>query len=340
MDQQAIVAGARQAVVHCAGVQAGEWVVVITDRQAEHLADAIIDQSRQVGASCDKFVMEDLGPRPQDGSSPLVFPKAIEQAYDRAQVSFFIARGMAGELQSFRMPMCRAVESRKIRHAHMIGFTEQMMAQGMASDYEQIRQLSRRVYDIVGPCEQIHVTTPGGTDLYALFDERLEWIISDGTITADQWANLPDGEVFTSPQTANGHVVVDGCLGDYFSEKYGVISHTPLSYELAGGRCIRESVECENDSLKQDFLHYTFETDENANRLGEFAIGTNTGLTELIGNMLQDEKYPGIHLALGSPYPNKTGAQWDSKAHCDGVLRQPTITVDGQVIMQDGTFLI
>jgi len=72
--------------------------------------------------------------------------------------------------------------------------------------------------------------------------------------------------------------------------------------------------------------------------VGEFAIGTNIGLTRLIFNLLQDEKFPGIHIAFGSSYPNKTGATWDSRTHVDGVLRRPTIYVDGEAIMTQGTF--
>ena len=83
---------------------------------------------------------------------------------------------------------------------------------------------------------------------------------------------------------------------------------------------------------------YVFETDENSSRVGEFAIGTNTGLTHLIYNLLQDEKFPGIHIAFGSPLPGHTGAKWDSKAHVDGVLKSPTIYVDGEPIMIKGKF--
>jgi aminopeptidase len=72
--------------------------------------------------------------------------------------------------------------------------------------------------------------------------------------------------------------------------------------------------------------------------VGEFAIGTNTGLTDLIYNLLQDEKFPGIHIAFGSSLPGKTGAKWDSKAHVDGVIKNPTIHVDGETIMENGTF--
>jgi leucyl aminopeptidase (aminopeptidase T) len=72
--------------------------------------------------------------------------------------------------------------------------------------------------------------------------------------------------------------------------------------------------------------------------VGEFAIGTNTGLTELIYNILQDEKFPGIHIAFGSPLPGKTGADWDSKAHVDGVIKKTSIYVDGEMIMDKGEF--
>ena len=196
------------------------------------------------------------------------------------------------------------------------------------------------MYDIVAPAKQIRVTTAAGTDLTAEFSQDYKWIVSDGNIIAGAWSNLPDGEVFTQPVTANGKVVVDGCFGDFFTAKYGDISATPRTYVLKESRCQKGSVECDNQELKEEFEKYTFETDEHSNRLGEFAIGTNIGLTGLIGNLLQDEKFPGIHLALGSPYPDKTGADWDSEAHNDGILKNPTIIVDGRTIMEAGKFTI
>lgn len=333
-----IDAGAAQAVRYCAHVQPGEQVVVITDLQTCSLADAIIRQVNAIEAKAIRFIMEDMGPRPEDGSSPLPFPKAIEHALSQAQVSFYIAQCKKGELASFRRPMLATVERYGLRHAHMPGFTAQMMSEGMAADYNMIRAVTSRVYNIVKDARTIHVTTPAGTDLIAQFDPSISWIASDGFITPRHWTNLPDGEVFTCPIAADGVVVVDGCLGDFFSERYGLLKDTPLRYELEAGRCLRTSVSCVNERLRQDFINYTFGTDQNSDRLGEFAIGTNVGLTHLIGNLLQDEKFPGIHLALGSPYPAKTGADWDSSAHNDGILLRPTIVVDGRTIMKDGTF--
>lgn len=332
--------GAKQAVVNCLKVKSDERVVVITDHETEKLADALVNQAKKIGAEVEKFVMEDFGPRPDDGVNALPFPDEIRDALAETQVSFYIAQGKKGELQSFRIPMLKIVEEKNIRHGHMPGFNATIMRQGMGADYAKIQEISARVYDIVAAAREIRVTTPAGTDVTVSFDPAYRWVVCDGDIKAGHWSNLPDGEVFTAPADASGIVVIDGCLGDYFTEKYGDLSRTPLTYELKNGRCVRESVKCINAALKKEFEQYTFETDENSDRIGEFAIGTNIGLTELIGNLLQDEKFPGVHIALGSPYPDKTGAAWDSTAHNDGVMKNPTVVVDGEVIMRDGVFEI
>ena len=55
---------------------------------------------------------------------------------------------------------------------------------------------------------------------------------------------------------------------------------------------------------------------------------------------MQDEKFPGVHIAMGSPYPEKTKAKWDSKVHVDGVIKNTTVFVDGEKIMHKGKYLI
>jgi leucyl aminopeptidase (aminopeptidase T) len=165
----------------------------------------------------------------------------------------------------------------------------------------------------------------------------MRWIISDGDIcnAAMRWSNLPDGEVFTCVENIEGKAVVDGCLGDYF-RKYGLLDKTPLTLEINDGRVAR--IECANKNLLHDIQNY-IKQDKNADRIGEFALGTNIGLKKLIGNLLQDEKFPGVHIAIGSGYPKDTGAKWDSKAHCDCVMRETTVFVDGRKIMEKGKYL-
>jgi leucyl aminopeptidase (aminopeptidase T) len=340
MNANAIEFGAKQAVENCLNVKRGENVVIITDRETERLADALKKKAAEIGAEVQKFIMEDFGTRPDDGEHAIQFPSAIGNALKNAQVSFYIAQGKKGELQSFRIPMLKVVEEHKLRHGHMPNFIEDMMSQGMAADYTKIQEISKKVYNLASKAKQIRVTTSGGTDVTATFDQKYKWVICDGNIKAGHWSNLPDGEVFSSPVDTKGKVVVDGCLGDFFNKKYGDLSKTPLSYELQNSRCVKGSVRCLNAELKKEFEEYTFNTDENSDRVGEFAIGTNIGLTKLICNLLQDEKFPGVHIALGSPYPDKTGAEWESTAHNDGVMRNVTIEIDGKKIMENSRFLI
>jgi leucyl aminopeptidase (aminopeptidase T) len=314
-------------------VTADDSVVVITDKETMDIGSALRVAAEQIAGPTQFFVMEDFGER------PITFPAAMAEALAEVNVSIYAAQGAPGELQTFRMRMLRAIEANpNLRHAHMIGIAPQIMTDGMCSDYVEIQRISKLVWEKVKNASEIRVTTEKGCDFTARFSPQIKWLISDGDIQPGHWKNLPDGEVFTAPLDVNGTIVIDGCLGDFFTERYASLAETPVTVEVENGRALRESLRCANDQLHAEFGTYVFETDENSSRIGEFAIGTNTGLTKLIYNLLQDEKFPGVHVAFGSPLPGRTGADWDSKAHVDGVIIAPTIHVDGEMLMDKGRF--
>jgi leucyl aminopeptidase (aminopeptidase T) len=307
--------------------------VIITDEQTREIGEALKAAIEQITGSVTFFLMEDFGPRPID------YPSAIDEALQAADVSIYAAQGAKGELQSFRRRMIKTVEaSDKLRHAHMVGITPEIMCDGMCSDYAEIQRVSRLVHDRVKDAHEIRVRTEKGCDFTAQFSPQLKWLISDGDIRPGKWENLPDGEVCTAPATVNGRAIFDGCLGEFFMARHASLADTPVTVEIRDGRAARETLSCDNSQLRDELATYIFETDENSNRVGEFAIGTNTGLTKLIGNLLQDEKFPGVHIAFGSPDPFHTGADWDSTAHLDGSMVAPTITVDGETLMDKGEF--
>jgi leucyl aminopeptidase (aminopeptidase T) len=211
------------------------------------------------------------------------------------------------------------------------------MLEGMRADYDKVDRLSRKVIDIVTKARAIHATTAAGTDFVADLNPNYKWLKTSGIISREKWGNLPGGEVFTTPGEINGTFVVDGVVGDYLCAKYGYLRETPLTIQMRGNRITE--VHSDNKELEEDFWRYTH-TDENSDRVGEFAIGTNIELTRVIGNILQDEKYPGIHIAFGNPYGEHTGAKWYSSTHIDVVGVGFNIVVDEQPIMRDGRFLI
>ncbi|MEL7562344.1 aminopeptidase [Dehalogenimonas sp. 4OHTPN] len=184
----------------------------------------------------------------------------------------------------------------------------------------------QKVVDWLKGRRSVHITGPE-TDLKLSIKGR-KFIKCDGE------NNMPDGEVFTGPveDSANGHV--------YFSypaiESGREVTGVRLWFE--NGKVVKATAE-----KNEGFLLKTLDTDEGSRRLGEFAIGTNEGITKFTGEILFDEKIGGsFHLALGAGYP-ETGSVNESAIHWDMVcdLRQGgQITVDGDLLYKDGRFVI
>lgn len=323
--------GAANAVRVCLNVQPHERVTVISDEACRDIGAALIREIEAVGAKYAAFVLEDEAPRPLAG-----LPDRIAEDMEQSDVSIFAARVQANELGS-RMAMTDIVNRRRMRHAHMVNITPQIMTEGMRADFRVVDNISQRVIDTVRAARTIRATTPAGTDITAELNPAYRWIKTSGLITREKWGNLPGGEVFTTPGNVNGTFVIDGVVGDWLCDRYGLLDKTPLTLRIDDNRLV--AAESKNQALRNDFWAYTH-TDENSDRVGEFAIGTNIELRRVIGHILQDEKFPGVHIAFGNPYGHHTGADWYSSTHIDVVGTNFDIEVDGKKIMQAGKFLI
>ena len=323
--------GAENAIKVCLSVQPHERVTVITDRETRDIADALIEEITNVGAEYALFVLEDEAARPLKD-----LPPRIAADMELSQVSIFAARVQANELGS-RMQMTDIVNRRRMRHAHMVNINRQIMLEGMRADFHKVDDISARVIGKVRSAKKVRATTPAGSDVTADLNPDYRWVKTSGLISPEKWGNLPGGEVFTSPGEVNGTFVIDGVVGDWLCDRYGNLKDTPLTVRIEKNRLV--SAESSNQALRDDFWAYTH-TDENSDRVGEFAIGTNIQLHEIIGHILQDEKFPGIHIAFGNPYGAHTGADWYSSTHIDVVGANFDIWVDDEQIMDHGRFLI
>ena len=323
--------GARNAVSVCLRVQPNEKVCVITDRVTADIAASIVREIEAVGAPYRSWVLEDVATRPLTA-----LPQEILDDLETSQVSIFAVQAQRNELKS-RMQMTEVVNRRKIRHAHMVNINRQIMLEGMRADFQKVDRLSQKVVEMVRKASTIRAKTAAGTNLTAKLNPQYKWLKTSGIITAEKWGNLPGGEIFTTPGEVNGTFVIDGVVGDYLCAKFRNLRETPLTVRMKGNRLIE--AHSANRELEDDFWRYTH-TDENSDRVGEFAIGTNIELKDVIGQILQDEKYPGVHIAFGNPYGAHTGAQWDSSTHIDVVGRKFDIWVDDEQIMRDGKFLV
>lgn len=333
-DKKEKLKKAAKNVVHLTRVKPHDRVVVITDQETEEIGRHIHAAAKHV-ASAKLVLIEDHTARPAK-ELPESLVKEIEEF--QPTVSVYAAQGYSGELPVFRrVLMDKLIEDLGCRHAHMINIDHDLMEQGMNSDYDAIVALTSKLHDVVSKAKTIRVTSKDGTDITAEIDnDRYVWISSDGIIDSpDSWSNLPDGEIFTYPERVDG-VIAARVVGDYLSEKYKVLDE-PLLVKIEDS--LISEISHPNEELVNDFASYVAEDPMN-DRVGEFAIGTNVGLANLTGNLLQDEKFPGLHIAFGHPYPDRTGAYWDAPGHIDLVSPGTSIWADDIQVMDEGKFLI
>src|SRR6266480_1592399 len=330
--EERVQLGAENAV-RCMGVTEQDRVFIITDYHRESIARRVAAAALARHADVTVHFLEHYGERPLTVFSDELRNDLIQA---RPTVTFYIATAQPGEI-AFRIPLLPFLtQELKVRHGHMIGIDEALMAEGMCADYDEVYSLTNQVYDLVRHAQKIHVTSAKGSDVTATFHKDWKWIPCHGRYHEQgKWGNLPEGEVFTAPGTVDGVLVCD-VLGDYFSEKYGVLEK-PVVINVKQGYV--SEVSSQNEEVAKELREYLFSV-PNGNRAGEFAIGTLTSLKKLVGNLLQDEKMPGLHVAFGNPYPQFTGADWDARIHVDVIPTCCTIEVDGHEIMRHGKFTV
>jgi aminopeptidase len=319
--------------LNCMGVTGQERVFILTDFAREHIARRVAAGALARHADVTIRFLEHYGERPLT-AFPAELRADLLQA--RPTVTYYIATAQPGEI-AFRIPLLPfLVKELQVRHGHMIGIDDRLMTEGMCADYDEVYTITNRIYEIVRHAKTIHVTSEKGSDVTATFHPEWKWIPCHGRYNErGKWGNLPEGEVYTAPATVDGVLVCD-VLGDYFSEKYGVLEQ-PLVITVKDGYIT--DLSSANTAIAQEVRDYLFSV-PNGNRAGEFAIGTLTSLTGLVGNLLQDEKLPGLHVAFGNPYPEFTGADWDASVHVDVIPTKCTIEIDGRVIMRAGQFVL
>lgn len=323
--------GARNAVEVCLRVQPHERVTIITDIASLEIAASVAKEITRRNIRYRGWVLEDLAQRPLR-----TMPLPVLEDLAASQVSVFAVAAQPNELRS-RMQMTEVVTRRKIRHAHMVNINKQIMMEGMRADYRKVDEISTKVWELARSAKHIRATTSAGTQVDADLNPNFRWLKTSGIISTEKWGNLPGGEVFTAPGHVEGTFVIDGVIGDYLCAKYGNLRDHPLTIRIKDNR-VRE-IFSQNKELEDDFWTYTH-TDENSDRVGEFAIGTNIEVHEVIGNILQDEKIPGVHLAFGNPYGEHTGADWFSSTHLDVVGTRFDVWIDDRQIMHGGQFAI
>ena len=243
-------------------------------------------------------------------------PAAVLADMETSDVSIFAVQVQQNELHS-RMQMTDVVNRRRMRHAHMVNITAEIMCDGMRADYDQVDRLSQQVLDRVRRATRIRATTAAGTDITSDMNPGYKWFKTSGIISREKWGNLPGGECFTSPGEVNGTFVVDGVVGDWLCARYG-LARSPLR-SPSRSRPTASSAAAATTKTSSATSGPTPTPTKTPTASANSPSAPTSASQRVIGNILQDEKFPGIHIAFGNPYGEHTGAPWRSGTHIDVV---------------------
>lgn len=198
----------------------------------------------------------------------------------------------------------------------------------MAADYRAISEETERLAERLTEARVARVTTEYGTDITFSLEERAGG--ADTGIMADkgQWGNLPGGEAYIAPVegTARGRLVLPA--GWYFeldeNTEFEFADGYVISVKGGGkvGEGFRRLLSLEDDKLKP------------RRNCAELGIGTNPKAKKP-DNVLEAEKIRGtVHIAIGDS--SHLGGVTESDLHEDFVLPEPTLYLDGKVIIEKG----
>ena len=191
---------------------------------------------------------------------------------------------------------------------HMVNINRQMMLEGMRADFHKVDRLSSKVIDIVRNAKDVRATTPAGSDFTATLNPNYRWLKTSGLISPDKWGNLPGGEVFTTPGDVNGTFVIDGVVGDYLCERYGSLEDDAAD-AARQGQPPRRGAQREQGA-RETISGATRTPTRTPIASASSRSAPTSSCKEVIGHILQDEKFPGMHIAFGNPYGAHTGADW------------------------------
>ncbi len=310
--------GARTIVEVCAGVQAGEQAVVVTEPEMLPLAEAIAAAVYAVGA---EPMIALMTPRASDGQEP---PPTVAAAMKASQVFFNVVRTSITHTRATRD--AAAAGSRGMM---MTQFTEEMLIHGgIEADFHALASRCQAVAAAMAGATWIRLTSPHGTDLtFSAAGRRgnaLTCLISPGHFTT-----VPTIEANVSPieGSAEGTIVADASI-PYIG--IGLLKE-PVVAKVEKGMIVSIRGGAQADQLAKNLAS---KNDPLVYNVAELGVGLNPHC-RFIGSMLEDEGVDGsVHIGIGT---NITlGGTVKAACHYDLIMTGATIEADGRIVLKQG----
>jgi hypothetical protein len=306
-----------------------ERFLIIEDAASRPIGDAIARAASELGAWVRRIDLDATG-----SSRPLrILPDVLVAAIQQATSSAFIAGALRAEAP-MRQGFLHVVGERGVRHAHLPDIREPSFLSGFQVDYSLVGRVGTAALEILTQAKEIVCESDAGTRLTVRLRERGRWFAQLGAITPGHFGNLPAGALYASPIDANGVMVVDASLGEFFGAREGLLREKHVLLAIEKGE-VRD-VDCPRAPALQRDIEAMLSFSANSRRVGLVAIGVNQGIAEPTGEAIVDQNLPGLHLGIGDPAGKDTGAGWSAPTCFAACQARSRVVVDGELLMEDG----
>jgi leucyl aminopeptidase (aminopeptidase T) len=300
----------------CLRVEPGEEVLVVCNPVTEEIGSLMRIEAEGDGAFATLAVISELD---SNGAEP---PTPVAAAMVAAQVV------LAPTIQSLSHTSARhAATKAGVRIASLPGVTEDMLARLMNVDMTTLRRRGRKLARMLRGAEEVRISCPYGSDLRLGLGDRTPIADAGELSEAGAFGNLPCGEAFIAPATAEGTLIVDGSIAGV-----GKVE-TPVELTVRDGHLV-DATGPEGEALMELLTAHG----EDGTNIAELGIGTNEEAT-LTGNVLEDEKILGTaHVAFGASAA--IGGDVQVPVHLDCVVLEPTVEIGDAEVARGGELLI
>jgi len=318
--------GARSVVERCASISPGDRVLIVTDFDLVKSAVVLAQAAHAVGAEVSISIM---APREVDGQEP---PDSIAAAMKKADVILTpVSKSLAHT---------RAVKEALTEGARVLSLTaltgELLASDAWEADFEKQRPVVEKVARIFTEANEVRIRSPAGTDLTVRADGRQGNAHSCIVKEPGQFSGAPNIEANFSPVegTAQGTFIADGSI-PYLG--IGLLTQ-PVTFVIQHGKVVRIEGGKEAQLLKSILEE---QQDPNVYNIAQVAVGLNPKIKAPVGRLgcnYDEGAFGTVHIGIGTS--SNIGGQVKASTHFDAVMNNPTVEVDGRVIVKNGQLMI
>jgi leucyl aminopeptidase (aminopeptidase T) len=226
------------------------------------------------------------------------------------------------------MKICTAKDT-ITRCASMPGVEKRMEETGLKADYRKIQKYAIALKKMLDKAVGAKVMFSTGDILYVDLRNRFAGSETGNCSETGQFINFPSGEAFMTPYEAVEDEI----------EKFGYSKTEGIAPVIHNGECIQyvirnnEIREVIGDGKKAEEMRAFFAKNDTRRNIAEFTIGCNRKAV-VTGNILEDEKAGGLHIAYGTS--TFLGGKIQSDMHVDIVYTKGSSVEATTVILING----